>query len=209
MFEKRKQRKLEAAAKAEAAKKASDALAAKLKREEKYKAAFAKWEEDIDEIEQEIAMCDGAVGGPIDELILKQGERVFASIQKIDLLESRSVQGYPEMVETDTGKLHITNQRIVFQGESKTLESLFSKLVGVQYLKEEVVVSVTNRQKATTVKINNDVIPLVKRRVDLALAAFHDKLDEHKVLLESELAELLSNKPKAPRGFDESSTPKP
>lgn len=191
MFKKRRQRQQEALAAARAKKLKED-------REARYKGELARWDALGDEIEQEIALCDGEIGDPVSEIILKPEERVIASVQSTVLLETRSVDGYPELTPTDKGTFHITNQRIVFQGEAKTMESLFAKLVGIQYLKDEVVVSVSNRQKATTVAVGQSMIPTVKGRIDVALADYRGEMATLKTTLELRLAEHETKKPKAP-----------
>ena len=60
------------------------------------------------------------------------------------------VQGAPSPTAVDSGSFSITNQRLVYQGAKKTSESTFPKLLGIQKFNGGITISVSNRQKPTT-----------------------------------------------------------
>ncbi len=175
---------------------AEKAAALKAEREARFKQRLSKWEADIDELSQDIAWAEQPTTNAVSDLILKPGECQVLSLERVNLLETRSVGGYPEMTVVDSGTLQVTTQRIVFQGEAKTSESLFAKLVGIQYLKNEIVISVSNRQKATTIQMTPEALPIVKRRIELALASYNGRLQEHLADLKAEKEQLENNRPK-------------
>jgi hypothetical protein len=97
----------------------------------------------------------------------------------------------------DRGTLTITNQRIVFQGSKKTAECAFSKLLGIQHGTGGLTISVSNRQKPTVVYFGNALDDWVANRLSIALALFNGDSAEIVTQLQSQIAELESQKPSA------------
>lgn len=89
------------------------------------------------------------------------------------------VQGAPVATAVDTGTLFITDQRLIFEGARQTRECAFAKLIGVQYSSDGAVsVSVSNRQKPTTVHYGPNIAGWVHFRIELALARFRGTTNE-------------------------------
>jgi hypothetical protein len=105
------------------------------------------------------------------------------------------VQGAPIPTAVDRGTLTITNQRIVFQGSKKTAECAFSKLLGIQHGTGGLTISVSNRQKPTVVYFGNALDDWVANRLSIALALFNGDSAEIVTQLQSQIAELESQKP--------------
>jgi hypothetical protein len=55
----------------------------------------------------------------------------------------------------DSGILCVTSQRVVFKGLSSTVECLYAKLVGLNVFDDGIEFNVSNRQKATLLKVPN------------------------------------------------------
>jgi len=100
------------------------------------------------------------------------------------------VQGSPVATAVDTGTLCISNQRIVFQGARRSAECLFTKLLGIHHGGGGLVISVSNRQKPTTVQFGTALDDWVSNRLGIALAMFNDEVDEVVAQLESQIKEL-------------------
>jgi hypothetical protein len=66
-------------------------------------------------------------------------------------VRGRSVTVGSHLEIADTGVLTVTSQRAVFQGSRKTLEHAYPKLIGMQLYSDAVVLSVSNRQKPSTI----------------------------------------------------------
>jgi hypothetical protein len=105
------------------------------------------------------------------------------------------VQGAEQPTVIDRGRLFLTNKRAVFVGTKQTRECLFDKLVGYDYLADAVVLSVSNRQKPTTVMYGRGIAPEVQFRVELALAHWRDDVASLISQLEEDLTEIDSRKP--------------
>lgn len=114
------------------------------------------------------------------------------------------VQGDPVPTAIDTGTCFITNQRIIFQGAKQTRECLFSKLIGVQHDDQTgtTVVSVSNREKPTTIYYGPRISGWFDFRVDLALAQFRGTVDQLVAQLQHDLDTVEQSKPIAPTGND-------
>lgn len=102
--------------------------------------------------------------GLLKEVAIRQwrggGSGVSFRIAKGVRINTGAVRGRSEVVGTevqvaDVGTLSVTNQRIVFLGERKTIESKYSKLVGLKVYTDAVGISVTNRQNASTFRVGD------------------------------------------------------
>ncbi len=68
---------------------------------------------------------------------------------RVGQIRARSVVVGTEWQVQDTGQLVVTNQRAVFVGQKRTLEFLFTKLVGMEQFADGLRLSVSNRQLAS------------------------------------------------------------
>jgi hypothetical protein len=80
------------------------------------------------------------------------------------------VQGtlHPEAV--DNGKLVITNQRIVFVGGKKSIESQFAKLISANVGDGDLSIAVSNRQKVTRIHYGTSLDGWMHLRLTLAMS---------------------------------------
>lgn len=108
------------------------------------------------------------------------------------------VQGAPTPTAVDHGTMTITNQRIVYQGTSKTSECSFTKLLGIQHSPGSITISVSNRQKPTTVHYGESLDDWLTARLNVALALFHGEAQEAKDQIQDEINKMVSGKPTSP-----------
>jgi hypothetical protein len=104
----------------------------------------------------------------------------------------------PHPQEVDQGTAVITNQRVVYLGESKTLECAFSKLLGLRQDGDDFSISVSNRQKPTTLHLGAELVPWFTDRLALALAMFNNDLDSFLSSIREQLGELDAAQPEEP-----------
>jgi hypothetical protein len=109
---------------------------------------------------------------------------------RVGATKGHYVQGVPVATAVDVGTLSITNQRIVYQGSKKSVECLFSKLLGIQHAPGGITLSVSNRQKTTTVQFGAALDDWLSNRLSIALAMFNDEVGEAVTQLESQIKEL-------------------
>jgi hypothetical protein len=106
------------------------------------------------------------------------------------------VQGAPVPTAIDVGTLYVTNQRVVFKGAKQSRECLFAKMIGYEHTPDgTLTISVSNRQKATTINYGEAVSGWVDFRFDLALAHFQGQLDQIVAQAQSDLATVDAEKP--------------
>jgi hypothetical protein len=105
------------------------------------------------------------------------------------------VQGdlHPEAV--DRGKLIITNQRVIFVGDKRTIECLFAKLVSAKISGGELALSVSNRQKVTRVHYGPPLDALVQIRLTLAMSIARGDADQFAAQIQEQLNELEAKRP--------------
>lgn len=110
------------------------------------------------------------------------------------------VQGTPTPTAIDTGDFVITNQRLLFVGRKQTREHLFSKIVSLQHDDQagECVISVSNRQKPTTIHYGAQVAWAVWMRISLAQALFADTGTAFRGQLVALRDQLVSTEPTLP-----------
>lgn len=112
------------------------------------------------------------------------------------------VQGAPTLTAIDTGTAYITSKRVIFQGAKQTRECGFAKLIGFQHSDTEgsTTLSVSNRQKPTTIHYGPELSGAFDFRLDLALAHFRGTVGDLVRRLQAELAQLDAERPAAPAG---------
>ncbi len=97
---------------------------------------------------------------------VKTGERIFATTDG-SLIEKRTRQNSPVLVEADRGRVAITNLRLLFQGDSKTREWTFAKLEGLTEVNQNTtLLKVSNRKSLSGVRYDDPE----RTRLLLALA---------------------------------------
>jgi hypothetical protein len=108
------------------------------------------------------------------------------------------VPGPVEPTVVDHGEFSITSQRIVFRGSSKTSECLFLKLLAIDEFSGGLRISVSNRQKPTTVEFPASLSDRVHGRLTVALALFHGEAEQVKQQLNEQYEQLMKSEPQIP-----------
>lgn len=158
------------------------------KREAEHTAALAAWQKINDEIEEALAFYGDYQKQTVEGFLLKSDEELYAAVTQCGLMELRTKDGVSKMTGVDYGRLVVTSRRIDFQGSSRSIECLFSKLIGVQYASDRITVSVSNRQKPLVAFVGSQSIAVVRRRVEHAIASHRGTQFEHEAALRAELA---------------------
>jgi hypothetical protein len=119
---------------------------------------------------------------------------------RVGVNKGHYVAGAPVATAIDTGTVHITNRRVVFQGANQTRECAYTKLLGFQHDATEgtTVLSVSNRQKPTTLHYGPQLSADFEFRLDLALADFRGTVDQLVASLQHDLALIDGRKPVSP-----------
>lgn len=119
------------------------------------------------------------------------------------------VQGAPVQAAVDTGTTYITNQRVVFQGAKQTRECLFAKLIGASHDDSagETTISVSNRQKPTTIHYGAALSDNFNFRLELAVANFKGTVPELVDQMRQQLAQIDAERPGGPAVAPSSSVP--
>jgi hypothetical protein len=110
------------------------------------------------------------------------------------------VQGEPTPTAIDRGSTIITSGRVIFAGGSQTRECSYSKLVGYRHDASEVTLSVSNRQKPTTIHYGQGLESWFVERFELALAHFRGTVPDLRHSLTALLEEAEQHKPVPPSG---------
>jgi hypothetical protein len=97
------------------------------------------------------------------------------------------VQAPPVPTAIDSGQLSVTNRRIVFRGSKQTRECLFDKMLGYEFYNDGLTLSVSNRQKPTTVIYGADNAQEIKMRILLALAHYRQDVGGYTEQLQQQL----------------------
>ncbi len=107
------------------------------------------------------------------------------------------VQGAAKPTAIDTGTVYITNKRVIFQGAKQTRECAFAKLLGFRHDEAEgsTTLSVSNRQKPTTIHYGPKLSGSFDFRLDLALAHFKGTVPQLVSQLQAELARIDADRP--------------
>lgn len=110
------------------------------------------------------------------------------------------VQGAPYAAAVDVGTAYITNKRVIFEGNKQTRECNFDKLLGVSHDQQQgsTTISVTNRQKPTTIHYGVEVLPSFVFRLELALANYKDTVPKLVEQFKQAKAALEAKKPVPP-----------
>jgi len=110
------------------------------------------------------------------------------------------VQGTPAPTAIDTGTVYVTNQRVVFEGESQTRECRFAKLLGYQHSDGDgsTTFSVSNRQKPVTLHYGPHLSGAFDFRLDLALAHCHGTVPDLVGRLTQDLGRIDGMRPSSP-----------
>jgi hypothetical protein len=114
---------------------------------------------------------------------------------RVGATKGHYVQGAPTPTQVDVGTMVFTSQRIVYQGAKKTAECAFAKLLGIQHSGDGITISVSNRQKPTTIYYGTRIDDWVTSRLSVALALYNGDADETKAQLQSQIDELQASKP--------------
>lgn len=101
---------------------------------------------------------------------------------------------HPQAV--DKGKLLVTNQRVVFIGAKKTIESLFSKLISANIENGDLYLSVSNRQKVTRVHYGSNLDGWMQLRLTLAMSINRGDSATFAAQVQAQLEELEAKKPR-------------
>ena len=192
----------------------------------------AAWQHGHDELTAVLQAAKTRSGNPSDQIMLKSGEAVFASVTNVSLVEMRRgaghyeghsqgvsipigsihgrsiryrvgankghfVSGTPSPTAVDTGTLFVTNQRLIFRGNAKTVECQFTKLIGINQEPGQINISVSNRQKSTVVHYGSTLDNWPNLRLGLALAIYRGEADEFAANIQAQLAELEAKRPQA------------
>jgi len=200
------------------------------KARKEYEEALASWLEQANWYRELLRTTLDFKGTNSSELVLASGEAVFYKVTGASLVEERRqpghyegrssgisvpvghvryragasrghyVQGAPVATAIDTGTLHITNKRIVFQGKKQTRECSFAKLIGFQHddAAGTTTFSVSNRQKPTTIHYGPKLSGAVQFRLDLALAHYRGTVSELKERLTKEANAIMTERPVQP-----------
>jgi hypothetical protein len=105
------------------------------------------------------------------------------------------VQGDLHPQAVDTGKLVITNQRVIFVGSKKTVECAFAKLVNVNIVDGDVYLSVSNRQQVTRIHYGVALDGWVHLRIALAMSIYRGDSDQFADQIQHQLDELDAQRP--------------
>jgi hypothetical protein len=107
------------------------------------------------------------------------------------------VQAPPTPTAIDTGTIYITNKRVIFEGSKQTRECAFAKLIGFQHDDRggSTTLSVSNRQKPTTLHYGPSLSGSFDFRLDLALAHFKGTVGQLVQQFQSELAGIDGRRP--------------
>jgi hypothetical protein len=105
------------------------------------------------------------------------------------------VQGDLHPQAVDTGKLVISNQRVVFVGTKKTIECSFAKMVSVNIAEGDIYLSVSNRQKVTRIHYGAQLDDWVHLRMALAMSIARGDADQFADQIQQQLAELDAKRP--------------
>ncbi len=106
--------------------------------------------------------------------------------------------GQPAPTAIAQGSMFITTQRIIFAGTTRTSECLFAKLIGIQHFDGQISISVSNRQKPTTVSYDSSLNDPVSDFLSLGLSIFNGDQEATVQQLEAQLHELDAAKPVDP-----------
>ena len=200
----------------------------------RYVAELAAWQSHRDAQAQLLTIARTFTGEDSTAVLLKPGEKAFATVTGVSLVEDRrgpgtyvggsrgvsiplgSVAGHsvryrvgttrghyqqaqPTPTAIDVGTMIITDRRVVFEGGRQTRECLFDKLVGFHHLPAgATVLSVSNRQKPTTLQYGPRIAPWVDFRLDLALAHYRGNVAELVAALSKDLAAVDAAMPPPP-----------
>jgi hypothetical protein len=74
-----------------------------------------------------------------------------------------------ELQVQDTGVLSVTSNRVVFLGQQKTMEFLYSKLVGLEVFDDGIRLQVSNRQTVSLIKMDTGLGPLIAAAINAAM----------------------------------------
>jgi hypothetical protein len=108
------------------------------------------------------------------------------------------VQAPPSPTAIDHGTVFVTNRRVVFQGSAQTRECLFDKLIGYEHAAGATTLSVSNRQKPTTIHYGADLEGWFGIRLELALAHYRQQVPEFVGRIQQALATVDAQKPTPP-----------
>jgi hypothetical protein len=121
---------------------------------------LSAWENGLNDLERLRRETETATGAEITESTIldvkvRRGERVYVVVSG-SLLEQRTRENVPNLVDVEGGRVVITNLRVLFRGHSKKREWAFDKLDRVTHLDPDAtLLSVTNRKTLSGVRYDN------------------------------------------------------
>jgi hypothetical protein len=74
---------------------------------------------------------------------------------RVGAMRGKMVTVGTDVVVADEGTLSVTDRRVVFSGNSKTLEFRYDKLVGIKLYSDGIQLGVTNRQTASVFELGH------------------------------------------------------
>jgi hypothetical protein len=110
------------------------------------------------------------------------------------------VQGTPTPTAIDTGTVFITSKRVIFEGSRQTRECDFAKLIGVRHddTAGSTTLSVSNRQKPTTIVYGPSLSGSFDFRLELAIARFRGTVANVVADVQRDLKQIDSQRPADP-----------
>ena len=119
---------------------------------------------------------------------------------RVGASKGQFAQGTPRPTQIDIGTTYITNKRLLFEGSSQTRECSYDKLLGVQHSDAEgsTTLSISNRQKPTTIFYGPKLSGVFDFRLELALAHYRNNLTQLIDATQQQLESLDANKPTQP-----------
>ncbi len=119
---------------------------------------------------------------------------------RVGVNKGHYVSGTPTPTAIDTGTTFITNQRVIFQGGKQTRECAYAKLIGFEHDDNagSTTLSVSNRQKPTTIHYGPGIAGWFDFRLDLGLAHYKGTVAELVTELQNGLDEIDKNRPPEP-----------
>ena len=155
------------------------AMAAHTRRMTQHDAAVARhevslrhWDQRRAFLEGLLAAAEGHGGAPLDRgahilgAKAKSGERSYG-VFDATLVDRRTRQNVPVLVDVERGRIAVTNLRVLFQGPGKKREWMWEKAVSMQHVRSDcTLIEVTNRKAPSGISYSD--VERVQLFLDLA-----------------------------------------